>query len=83
MLSPSIYPWFSAYNTAVLEPDFALVPERVREALRVIHDRLNGPAQMDDPERQAIADARAGLSKLNAESVSEWDARTRDDVMGK
>ena len=82
MLSPSIYPWFSAYRAAVLEPDYTLVPERVREALRVIHDRLNGPAHMDDPERQAIADARAGLGKLNGESVSEWDARTTDDVMG-
>jgi hypothetical protein len=49
MLSPWIYPWFSAYRAAVLEPDFALVPERVREALSSIHDRLNGPAQMDEP----------------------------------
>jgi hypothetical protein len=43
MLSPSIYPWFLAYRAAVLEPDFTLVPERVREALKFIHDRLNGP----------------------------------------
>jgi len=83
MLSPSIYPWFSAYRAAVLEPDFTLVPERVREALRVIHERLNGPAQMDDSERQAIVIARAGLGKLNRESVSEWDARTTDDLIGK
>jgi hypothetical protein len=53
MLSPSIYPWFSAYRAAVLEPDFTLVPERVHEALRFIQDRVNGPAQMDDPERGA------------------------------
>jgi hypothetical protein len=82
LLSPSIYPWFSAYRAAVLEPDFALVPERVREALSSIHDRLNGPAQMDEPERQAIVSARAGLKKVNEESVSEWDARTTDDLMG-
>ena len=82
MLRPSIYSWFSAYRAASLEPDFTLVPERVREALRVIHDRLNGPAQMDEQERQAIATARTGLSKLSAESVSEWDARTTDDLMG-
>jgi hypothetical protein len=82
MLSPSIYPWFSAYRAAVLEPDFTLVPERVREALSFIHDRLNGPAQMDEPERQAIADARAALKKLNEESVGEWDARTTDDLIG-
>jgi hypothetical protein len=82
MLSPSIYPWFSAYRAAVLEPDFTLVPERVRAALSFIHDRLNGPAQMDEPERQAIADARAGLKKLNEESVNEWDARTTDDLIG-
>jgi hypothetical protein len=81
MLSPSIYPWFSAYRAAVLEPDFTLVPERVREALRVIHDRLNGPAHMDDPERQAIVEARAGLGKLNGESLSEWNARTTDDLI--
>ena len=46
MLSPTIYPWFSAYRAAVLEPDFTLVPERVREALRFIQDRVSGPAQM-------------------------------------
>jgi hypothetical protein len=82
MLSPAIYPWFSAYRAAVLEPDFTLVPERVREALRFIHDRLSDPAQMDDQERQAIADARAGLGKLNGESVNEWNARTTDDLIG-
>jgi len=75
MLSPSIYAWFSAYRTAVLEPDFTLVPERVREALRAIEERLNGPAQMDEAERQAIVDARAGLGKLNGESLREWTSR--------
>jgi hypothetical protein len=83
MLSPSIYPWFLAYRAAVLEPDFTLVPERVREALKFIHDRLNGPAHIDEPERQSIADARAALAKLNGESVSEWDARITDDLLGK
>ena len=83
MLSPTIYPWFSAYRAAVLEPDFTLVPERVREALRVIHDRLNGPSHLDDSERQSIADARAALGKLNGESVTEWNARTTDDLMSK
>ena len=83
MLSPTIYPWFSAYRAAVLEPDFTLVPERVREALRVIHDRLNGPSHLDDSERQSIADARAALGKLNGESVTEWNARTTDDLIDK
>jgi hypothetical protein len=82
MLSPSIYPWFPAYRTAVLEPDFTLVPERVREALTFIHDRLNGPAQIDDPEREAIADAREALGKLNGQSLTEWNARTTDDFIG-
>jgi hypothetical protein len=82
MLSPTIYPWFSAYRAAVLEPDFTLVPERVREALRVIHDRLNGPSQMDDSERQSIAAARAALEKLHGESVTVWNARTTDDLIG-
>jgi hypothetical protein len=81
MLSPSIYSWFSAYRAASLEPDFTLVPGRVREALQVIHDRLNGPARLDEQERQAIATARMGLGKLSAEPVSEWDARTTDDLM--
>jgi hypothetical protein len=83
MLSPSIYPWFLAYRVAALEADFTLVPERVREALRVIHDRLNGPSHMDDSERQSIAVARAALAKLNGESVSEWDARTTADLIGE
>ena len=80
MLSPSIYTWFSAYNAAFLEPDFVLVPERIREALRVIDDRLRGPAEMDEPERQAIVDAREGLAKLNGESIEEWKCRPRNDV---
>jgi len=80
MLNPSIYTWFSAYRAAVLEPDFTLIPERVREALKVVHERLNGPAQIDETERQAIVDARAGLEKINAESTSEWESRSKDDV---
>jgi hypothetical protein len=74
-------PLVSAYRAAILEPDFTLVPERVREALRFIQDRVNGPAQMDDPERGAIADARAALRNLNEESISEWNARTTDDLI--
>ena len=81
MLRPSIYSWFSAYRAASLESDFTLVPGRVREALQVIHDRLNGPARLDEQERQAIATARTGLGKLNAETVSEWEGRTTDDLM--
>jgi hypothetical protein len=50
-----------------------LVPKRVREALRVIDDGLGGPAEMDEPERQNIADAREGLAKLKGESVNEWE----------
>jgi hypothetical protein len=82
MLRPSIYSWFSAYHAASLETDFTLVPGRVREALRVIHDRLNDPSRLDEQERQAIATARMSLGKLSAESVSEWDGRTTDNVMG-
>jgi hypothetical protein len=74
MLSPSIYTWFPAYHAAIHESDFVLVPERVREAFRVIDDRLGGPAEMDEPERQAIFDAREGLAKLKGESVSEWES---------
>jgi hypothetical protein len=36
---------------------------------------------MDDPERGAIADARAALRNLNEESISEWNARTTDDLI--
>ncbi len=74
MLSPSIYTWFPAYHAAFLESDFLLVPERVREALRVIDDRVGGPAEMDEPERQAIVDARVGLAKLTGSSVTEWES---------
>jgi hypothetical protein len=64
MLRPSIYSWFSAYRAASLEPDFTLVPGRVREALRVIHDRLNDPSRLDEQERQAIATlARVGKAQ--------------------
>ena len=82
MLNPTIYSWFSVYRAASLETDFTVVPGRVREALRVIGDRLNDPSRLDEQERQAIATARTALGKLSAESVSEWDARTTDNLLG-
>ena len=33
------------------------------------------------PSEGPIADARAALGKLNEESVSEWNARTTDDLI--
>jgi len=80
MLRPSIYSWFSAYRAASLEPDFTLVPGRVREALRVIHDRLNDPSRLDSRNDKPLLRSH-GLGKLSAESVSEWDARTTDKLM--
>jgi hypothetical protein len=78
MLNPSIYTWFPAYKSAVVETDLAQIPCRVREALRVIDDRLRDPAQIDDPEKRAIADAKIGLAKLEGKPVEEYNSHPRN-----
>jgi hypothetical protein len=48
MLNPSIYTRFYAYQAVALESELMLIPERIREGLQMIDERLSGPAQMDE-----------------------------------
>ena len=70
MLNPAIYTWYAAYHAAVLEPDSAKMPNRIDAALRAIEDRLAGPAQIDDAEQTAIAEARAQLAAVRSRAGS-------------
>jgi hypothetical protein len=70
VLNPEIYTWYAAYHAAVLEPDSANMPNRVDTALKGIEDRLAGPAQIDDAEQTAIAEARARLAAARSRAGS-------------
>lgn len=71
--SPEHDDWQKFYMAAVLETDDGKVPQRVREAKAAIDARLE-VLQLDHggtpEERQAIADALAGLNALRSERLT-------------
>lgn len=68
MADPSIYPWYYAYKSAILETDLTKVPLRIKVALKIIEDRIGSPVHLDESERQAIENARRGLATLKVET---------------
>jgi hypothetical protein len=66
------YVWEGLYEAAILETDDAKLPQRLRSAKAAIDVRLQ-EIQLDHggtpEERQAIADALAGLIVLRRERV--------------
>jgi hypothetical protein len=63
----AIYPWQTAYVSAVLEFDPNKISIKVREAVRVIHERMKKPITLGGQEYRAIQDARTGIAMLTAE----------------
>jgi hypothetical protein len=59
-----IYPWQSAYSSALWEFDPSKIAARVRVALSSIEERLRLSLICGDPEYQAIQDARSGITVL-------------------
>ncbi len=72
MNNPALYPWQTAYVSAILEFEPKKLSVKVKEAVRVIHERMKDPIQFASHEYQAIQDALraigilcAGKNKLN------------------
>jgi hypothetical protein len=67
MNSIAIYPWQTAYVSAILEFEPKNLSIRIKEAVRVIHERLQRPIKPGGREHRAIQDARTGIAMLVAE----------------
>jgi len=67
MKSLAIYPWQTAYVSAILEFDPKNLSAKTNEAVRVIHERMKKPIKLGGYEHRAIQDARTGIAMLTAE----------------
>ena len=70
-----IYPWEVSYLGAILETDDSVLPERIREAERVVTQRLVTlpDIQENEDERQALERALEGIAKLQRERLNRLE----------
>jgi hypothetical protein len=61
-----IYPWHRAYVSAILEFEPRKLATKIKEAVRVIHERMKDPIQFASQEYQAIQDALRAIGVLTA-----------------
>ena len=66
MTAPTVYGWQATYDSAVLEMDLAQIPDRIKEALKAIEERLRSCIVYGSPEHTAIESARKALATLKA-----------------
>ncbi len=66
MNNSAIYPWQTAYVSAILEFEPGKLSTKIKEAVRVIHERMNDPIQFASQEYQAIQDALRAIGVLSA-----------------
>jgi hypothetical protein len=71
MIKLGIYPWQTAYVSAVLEADEAKVHGLILEAVSAIEQRLLSPVDKGSLEVKAIAVAQSVLMTLRADRVAE------------
>ncbi len=64
MIGSTVYPWQTTYDSAVLEMDLARMPDRVKEALKAIDERLRSCIVYGSPEHTAIEGARKALATM-------------------
>jgi hypothetical protein len=69
MTAPTVYRWQATYDSAVLEVDLARIPDRVKEALKAIEERLRSCIVYGSPEHSAIEGARKALAALKVKLV--------------
>jgi hypothetical protein len=67
MNNSAIYPWQTAYVSAILEFEPGKLSTKIKEAVRVIHERMKDPIQFASQEYQAIQDALRAIGVLSAE----------------
>ena len=66
MNSPAMYPWQTAYVSAILEFEPKKLLVKVKEAVRVIYERMKEPIQFASHEYRAIQDALRAIGILCA-----------------
>ena len=70
MNSPAMYPWQTAYVSAILEFEPKILSAKIKEAVRVIHERMKDPIQFASHEYQAIQDALRAIGVLSASAAN-------------
>jgi hypothetical protein len=66
MNNQAIYPWQTAYVSAILEFEPKKLAAKIKEAVRGIHERMKDPIQFASHEYQAIQDALRAIGVLCA-----------------
>lgn len=70
MNNVAIYPWQTAYVSAILEFEPKKLSAKIKEAVRVIHERMKDPIQFASQEYQAIQDALRAIGVLSAAAAN-------------
>ncbi len=65
-MNATTYGWQKNYDAAVLEMDLAQLPNRVKDALKAIAERLETCIDPGGVEHQAIVEARRSLQILKS-----------------
>ena len=68
MNNSATYPWQAAYLSAILEFEPKRLSAKIKEAVRVIHERMKAPIQFASQEYQAIQDALRAIGVLCADT---------------
>ena len=70
MNNPAIYPWQTSYVSAILEFEPKILSAKIKEAVRVTHERMKDPIQFASHEYQAIQDALRAIGVLSASAAN-------------
>ncbi|MGC1906010.1 MAG: hypothetical protein WA715_19485 [Candidatus Acidiferrum sp.] len=65
MNNSATYPWQTAYVSVILEFEPKKLSTKIKEADRVIHERMKEPIQFASQEYQAIQDALRAIGVLS------------------
>ena len=66
MNNSATYPWQTPYVSAILEFEPKKLSTKIKEAARVIQERMKEPIQFASQEYQAIQDALRAIGVLSA-----------------
>jgi hypothetical protein len=72
MNNSAIYPWQTAYVCAILEFEPKKLSAKIKEAVRVIHERMKDPIEFASHEYQAIQDALRAIGVLCANTNKRY-----------
>jgi hypothetical protein len=72
MNNSAIYPWQTAYVCAILEFEPKKLSVKIKEAIRLIHERMKDPIEFASHEYQAIQDALRAIGVLCANTNKRY-----------